>query len=148
MPKLHSYSSRWSFGGNRLQVKAETRLLADVHSALQHVAHIGAKTMTSLTSLQPKQDLLSMLLTNEQGRLTVWLYSLNYERRHHLTSGHHERPPTDVSYCSAQRLHTNSTRLFCPLQSRQHGVRAPRWWCTLCIDFTRRPWPMRFAGCC
>lgn len=84
---------RWSFGGNRLQIKAESRLIADVESALKAVAGIGMKGVGPLLPLSPKQDLLQLLLENEQMRLVVWLYPLDHERRHLFSTGHVGKPP-------------------------------------------------------
>ena len=72
--------SRWSFGGNRLQVKAEVQLLADVALACQSVAATGSK-LPSLRPLNMKQDLLQTLLSSEQSRLLVWLYPLENTTR-------------------------------------------------------------------
>lgn len=88
---------RWSFGGNRLQIKAETRLLADVDSALRAVALVGSKTVGVCQALMTKQDLLQLLLENEQLRLVVWLYPLDHGRRHIFSSAHSGRLPSDVS---------------------------------------------------
>ncbi|KAL9603403.1 MAG: hypothetical protein Q9179_002208 [Wetmoreana sp. 5 TL-2023] len=85
--------TRWSFGGNRLQIKAESRLIADVESALDTVASIGMNGIGRLVSLSPKQDLLRLLLENEQMRLVVWLYPLDHERRHIFSTGHTGKPP-------------------------------------------------------
>ena len=68
-----TFAPRWTFGGNRLQLKAEMRLLSDVLVALQNVRGIGQKAVNTLTSLQPKGDLLTVLIENEQTRLSVWL---------------------------------------------------------------------------
>jgi phosphatidylinositol 4-kinase len=68
-----SFAPRWSFGGNRLQIKAETRLLSDVAVALKNVEHIDAHNVLTLKSFQPKEELLQALLENEQARLKVWL---------------------------------------------------------------------------
>ena len=87
---------RWSFGGNRLQIKAETHLLADIQLALEKISHIGFDTHSSRKSLNSKQDLLSLLVANEQTRLMVWLFPLDYDKKHHFTSSQHSRPPTDV----------------------------------------------------
>ncbi len=75
---------RWSFGGNRLQVKAETHILAGLESELQKVAHIGLQPTGSLRSLRPKQDLLQLLLDDEQSRLIVWLFPLEHSKRHYF----------------------------------------------------------------
>ncbi|KAL8906073.1 MAG: hypothetical protein Q9207_002257 [Kuettlingeria erythrocarpa] len=81
-----SHQPRWSFGGNRLQIKAESRLIADVESALKAVTSIGAKEIGALSSLSQRQDLLQLLLENEQMRLVVWLYPLDHERRHFFST--------------------------------------------------------------
>ncbi|KAL6233892.1 hypothetical protein BDW75DRAFT_180243 [Aspergillus navahoensis] len=73
---------RWSFGGNRLQLKAEDKILSDVVSALTKVSDVGCNTRWPYTSLQAKQDLLQVLLENERTRLKVWLYPLEPDRKH------------------------------------------------------------------
>lgn len=75
-----SFPPRWSFGGNRLQLKAEARLLGDVVLALRNVAITGTKSTAMLQWLQSKEDLLHILLESEQARLTVWLYPLSEAR--------------------------------------------------------------------
>lgn len=72
---------RWSFGGNRLQVKAELKILGDVTNLLQTLAAIGSKATRSLASLQQKQELLQQLISHEVGRLTVWITPLAQEHR-------------------------------------------------------------------
>ncbi|KAL9121330.1 MAG: hypothetical protein Q9187_002118 [Circinaria calcarea] len=59
----------WSFGGNRLQIKAEVRLLVDIELALVAVASIGSNATRSLQSLTTKHDLLVRLLDDEHMRL-------------------------------------------------------------------------------
>ncbi|KAI4119799.1 MAG: hypothetical protein LQ345_000358 [Seirophora villosa] len=83
-----SHQPRWSFGGNRLQIKAESRLIADVELALKAVANVGAERIGPLLPLSRRQDLLQLLLENEQMRLVVWLYPLDHERRHIFSTGH------------------------------------------------------------
>lgn len=82
-------SSRWSFGGNRLQVKAEDKILDDVASALGATAGIACQTHGPYKSLQAKQELLQIFIENERARLKVWLYPLEPERKHFIgpTSG-------------------------------------------------------------
>ncbi|GAB1191470.1 hypothetical protein APSETT444_000649 [Aspergillus pseudonomiae] len=75
---------RWSFGGNRLQIKAEDKVLSDVVSALVNVSNVACHTLGSYRSLQAKQDLLHTLLENERSRLKVWLYPLDQERKHYM----------------------------------------------------------------
>lgn len=71
-----SFAPRWSFGGSRLQVKAEAHLLLDVASAVHSVSSVGAITKGAMESLKPKEELLMQLLENEHARLTVWLFPL------------------------------------------------------------------------
>ena len=63
----------WSFGSNKLQVKAEVKLLNDVIAMLKKVEFLGARPTETLGSLQAKQDLLTLLLTQEVSRLGVWI---------------------------------------------------------------------------
>lgn len=89
--------NRWSFGGNRLQIKAETHVLADIQAYLEVVSKAGDVSEGSLKSLKGKQDLLSLLISNEQTRLMVWLFPLDYGKKHHFTSGQHSKTLADVS---------------------------------------------------
>ena len=108
-------SSRWSFGGNRLQIKAEIQLLADVEAALRAVSVLSAKTSGKLQSLAVKHDLLQLLLDDEQTRLIVWLYPLDHERRRIFSSGHNGRIPSDVSQVhSTQSLSLMPKYQGCP----------------------------------
>ncbi|KAH7069501.1 hypothetical protein FB567DRAFT_540259 [Paraphoma chrysanthemicola] len=76
---------QWSFGGNRLQIKAETHVLADVQSNLDAISKaVNAGDIGS--KLKAKQDLLSLLIANEQSRLLVWLFPLDHAKKHHFTS--------------------------------------------------------------
>lgn len=93
--RLIKYS--WSFGGNRLQIKAESRLMEDVGVALRAVSSTGHETIGTLRSLGSKQELLLALLDNEQMRLEVWLYPLGHERRHLFPSLHFRKPNSEVS---------------------------------------------------
>lgn len=87
---------RWSFGGNRLQIKAEAQVLVDIHNALQNVAGIGLNHNGPRKSLHAKQELLLLLLASEHQRLMVWLFPLEQDRRLHLMPGHSGKPPTDA----------------------------------------------------
>ncbi|RJE23272.1 phosphatidylinositol 4-kinase [Aspergillus sclerotialis] len=77
---------RWSFGGNRLQIKAEDRVLRDVGSAIAGVSQIAMHPRKLHRPLQTKQDLLQILLENERSRLKVWLSPLESERKHYISS--------------------------------------------------------------
>jgi phosphatidylinositol 4-kinase len=61
---------------------------------------IGKVTTATEVSakLKAKQDLLSILLSNEQTRLMVWLFPLDYGKKHHFTSGRHNNTLPDVSH--------------------------------------------------
>ena len=88
---------RWSYGGNRIQIKAECQLLSDVENSLESVSDIGSSTTTSLQSLAPKQDLLIRLLTHERSRLQVWLFPLGAEQDHGRIAGKADRTALSVS---------------------------------------------------
>ncbi|KAF2178530.1 hypothetical protein K469DRAFT_802757 [Zopfia rhizophila CBS 207.26] len=94
----------WSFGGNRLQIKAETHVLSDIQSHLQVVGRIGSTTESALKSLRGKQELLSLLLANEQTRLMVWLFPLDYEKKYHFTSGQHSKTLADAAVTSHLKI--------------------------------------------
>lgn len=86
---------RWSFGGNRLQIKAETHVLADVQTQLEAVGKAVSGAEIS-PKLKAKQDLLSLLIANEQMRLTVWLFPLD-NKKHRFSSGSQSNTLSDVS---------------------------------------------------
>ncbi|WPH03082.1 Hypothetical protein R9X50_00595600 [Acrodontium crateriforme] len=67
---------QWSFGSNRLQVKAEVKVLGDVSSLLQSISAMGSRATNARVSLQKKQELLEQLIQHEVGRLTVWITPL------------------------------------------------------------------------
>ena len=70
---------RWSYGGNKLQMKAEVKSIADVITALQSTSTFGANPTTARQSLQQRQELLTILLQSEATRLNVWLSPLHSE---------------------------------------------------------------------
>ena len=87
---------RWSFGGNRLQIKAETHILVDVQVNLDAIGKIV--TVGDIGSkLKAKQDLLSMLIANEQSRLLVWLFPLDHTKKHHFALSSSRAALPDVS---------------------------------------------------
>ena len=93
---LLNVTTRWSFGGNRLQIKAEDKILSDVEIALDSVAQIGSTALGSRKSLRPKHDLARILLANERSRLKVWLFPLEQEKRHYMSSGTGSVPSPEV----------------------------------------------------
>ncbi|TIA45992.1 phosphatidylinositol 3, partial [Aureobasidium pullulans] len=74
-----NFPARWSFGGNKLQVKAEVQVISDVIVAIQTSASLGARMLPPMQSLQAKQELLLQLLQNEITRLNVWLSPLGQD---------------------------------------------------------------------
>ncbi|KAK4615299.1 Phosphatidylinositol 4-kinase STT4 [Fulvia fulva] len=68
---------KWSFGSNKLQVKAEVKLLNDVTAEFRTLAEVGAKSSRALASLQQRQDLLLQLIAHDIGRLQIWTNPAN-----------------------------------------------------------------------
>lgn len=89
---------RWSFGSNKLQLKAEVRLIADVMAALKIVAGVGSRPIKSLQTLVHKQQLLLQLLESESQRLNVWLSPLDRDGGGGFLSGHAGTKLADVSF--------------------------------------------------
>ena len=81
-----SFPPQWSFGGNRLQLKAETRLLADVAIALRNVQMVADKPGPLLKTMQAKERLLQVLIQSEISRLAVWLYPMNNPQEGYLSN--------------------------------------------------------------
>ncbi|KAJ9611860.1 phosphatidylinositol-4- kinase [Knufia peltigerae] len=73
-----SHPLSWSFGGNRLQLKAEVQIMQDVLVSLQSAKQPVLATAASRKDPQQKQDLLEALLQNEITRLNVWLAPLGH----------------------------------------------------------------------
>ncbi|EEP82937.1 hypothetical protein UREG_07802 [Uncinocarpus reesii 1704] len=78
-----SQPPRWSFGANRLQIKAEDKILQGIESYLSVNSWIEPRDTTTRKSLKAKQDLVLILVENERSRLKVWLSPLDTEKRHH-----------------------------------------------------------------
>ncbi|KAK5936701.1 phosphatidylinositol-4- kinase [Knufia obscura] len=66
----------WSFGGNRLQVKAEVKVMQDVLSMLVNTKAVGTAAPAGKRDNESKLNLLEALLYSEIGRLNVWLHPL------------------------------------------------------------------------
>jgi phosphatidylinositol 4-kinase len=81
-----SFPPQWSFGGNRLQLKAETRLLADLSIALRNVQMVADKPGPLLKTMQAKEKLLQILIDSEISRLAVWLYPINNPQEIYLSN--------------------------------------------------------------
>ncbi|KAK5133665.1 hypothetical protein LTR08_007519 [Meristemomyces frigidus] len=91
---------RWSFGSNRLQVKAEVKVLNDVSLMLHGLSGIGARATRALASLQSKQELLARLMQHELGRLTVWITPLGSDSRGLSPMGHSDSSVEDAVFSS------------------------------------------------
>jgi len=81
-----SFPPQWSFGGNRLQLKAETRLLADLSIALRSVQMVTERPGPLLKTMQAKEKLLQILIESEISRLAVWLYPVNNPQESYLSN--------------------------------------------------------------
>ncbi|KAB5580782.1 hypothetical protein GE09DRAFT_1183023 [Coniochaeta sp. 2T2.1] len=83
-----SAAPSWSFGSNMLQLKTEIRLISDVIAALKGTSAIGAVGVPGIKSLQPKEQLLILLLESEQAKLAVWVYPLSEPAKSQFAVGH------------------------------------------------------------
>ncbi|PGH30996.1 phosphatidylinositol 4-kinase [[Emmonsia] crescens] len=92
-----SHPPRWSLGGNRLQMKAEDKVLQDIESLLESTARIATGASGARKSLQAKQELVRLLVENERFRLRVWLFPLEHERRHYISSSGNKVDPEVIS---------------------------------------------------
>ncbi|KAM0721899.1 hypothetical protein Q7P37_002824 [Cladosporium fusiforme] len=88
----------WSYGSNKLQLRAEVKLLSDVSNALQRLASIGSKSSGALKSLQSKQELLQHLMAHESQRLSVWINPLASDARAIAGSGPHHQMVRDTTF--------------------------------------------------
>lgn len=66
----------WSFGGNRLQVRAEVKVMQDVLIMLTTTKAVGLSGPVGKRDNDQKLSLLEILIHSEIGRLNVWLYPL------------------------------------------------------------------------
>ena len=90
-----SFAPHWTFGGNRLQLKAENRLLLEVSAAFRGTHVVLQKPDSLHKTIQDKEDLLQALIESEQTRLTTWLYPLEEPRGQTAGSG---KAQTEVKY--------------------------------------------------
>ena len=88
----------WSYGSNKLQLKAEVKLLSDVMHALQKGSNVSAWTHGALNSLQNKQELLQHLLSHESQRLNVWINPLASDARAIAGPGQQGQPIRDTTF--------------------------------------------------
>jgi len=76
----------WSFGGNRMQIKAEISVLQDVLALLQTVKQPTFTSAVTRKDPHQKHDLLESLIHSEITRLNVWLTPLTHDGHH----SHHD----------------------------------------------------------
>ena len=88
----------WSFGSNKLQVKAEVKVLNDVAARLKELAGIGSNPTTALSSLRPSQELLQLLLAHEIGRLGVWISPTGNDSKNIVPSAAHSGTVRDTEF--------------------------------------------------
>lgn len=62
-----------------------------------------------------------MLLANEQSRLMVWLFPLDYEKKHYFTSGQHSNEPAEVSPSMPLEFSADVTRVLLLSYSKRPG---------------------------
>jgi phosphatidylinositol 4-kinase len=98
-----SAAPRWSFGSNILQLKTEIRLLADVMATLKATSFIGANPVGTIKSLQPKEQLLLILLESEQQRLSVWVYPLAEPARSQVVASHANKVAVETALLALVR---------------------------------------------
>ncbi|KAI5291115.1 phosphatidylinositol-4- kinase [Ascosphaera aggregata] len=71
----------WSFGGNRIQLKAEEVILGTIDEHLLNLSWSGLPGTGVMQSLSSKRNLLRMLVAHERSRLRVWLNPLQQDRK-------------------------------------------------------------------
>lgn len=99
-----SRSLRWSYGGNRVQTKAEDKILGEVGTTLQAIAGIMPQNAGSRKLVQAKQDLLHLLLENERIRLGVWLSPLEHKNYATAAARNKNTPEVGGFACTAERV--------------------------------------------
>ena len=72
----------WSFGGNRLQMKAEVEVMQEVLKLLPQTKGLGTNTSANRKEPVQKEQLLEHLLDNEITRLNVWLHPMAHGEHH------------------------------------------------------------------
>lgn len=87
--KWFARPSRWSFGGNKLQLKADIKVLAEVAGTVETMISSCPPATSSRRALLPRFELLSALVQDEIHRLAVWLSPLESGMFHGL-HGHHD----------------------------------------------------------
>ncbi|KAF3186191.1 phosphatidylinositol-4- kinase [Orbilia oligospora] len=89
-----TYQPRWSYGGNKMQLRAEGLVMKEVALAIQGLSAVGNATVKSL---ELKQELLLLLLENEQARVSTWITPLDAPRKQAPVPGIVPRQVSDVT---------------------------------------------------
>jgi phosphatidylinositol 4-kinase A len=121
-----AFAPRFSFGGNRLQLKAETRLLSDVDLGLKNVKFMVPEEPASLKRLRDKEELLFALLENEQSRLKVWLYPLGDVKDQYVHNVQLSEPSEAVGLRLVKTAWAVSPSLAIHLTTRFHSPKLHR----------------------
>ncbi|KAH1277842.1 hypothetical protein KXW98_004094 [Aspergillus fumigatus] len=127
---------RWSFGGNRLQVKAEDQILDDVSRYLRRLSGVPSHTRDNFKPLQLKYDLLQLLIEHERSRLRVWLYPLEGDRKHFQISGN--RNSAEEAIHLLRLAWTESPGLAIQLSSRYSSPKMKNDIRSLLLDFPEK----------
>jgi phosphatidylinositol 4-kinase A len=126
-----SAAPSWSFGSNMLQLKTEIRLLGDVMAALKGTSAIGANAAPGIKSLQPKEQLLTLLLESEQAKLTVWVHPLAEPAKSQFAVGHAHKVAIEASIAaglvSPPFIANMTQRIPSRLLSGLRGLKARHW---------------------
>jgi len=88
-----AHAPRWTFGGNRIQTKAECQLMSDVIAMITMTSHVARERDSWLASLPEKEQLLIILLESEIARLQVWLAPLGPDQKQNYM---HTRKTTNI----------------------------------------------------
>ncbi|EMC91169.1 hypothetical protein BAUCODRAFT_80102 [Baudoinia panamericana UAMH 10762] len=115
---------KWSFGSNRLQVKAEHKILSDVLDMLHNTATFEGRSAPSLAPLYQKQELLTQLMHHEISRLTVWITPLASEARSSIVKETDFLPLVVTAWREDPRIAVQLTTRFPKSETLLRGARS------------------------
>ncbi|KAF2156780.1 phosphatidylinositol 3 [Myriangium duriaei CBS 260.36] len=87
---------RWSFGGNKLQLKADLKIMSEVATTLNSLMPKCAPATSTRRGLRSRVELAAALVQDEIHRLLVWLSPLDGGSSHPL-HGHHDKKISESS---------------------------------------------------
>lgn len=105
--KWFSQPPRWSFGGNKLQLKTDLKILSDLISILGVLMTNTPPATATRRPLYPRYELLSAFVQDEIHRLTVWLSPLDGGNSNSL-HGHCDKKLSEVSLLRLRPFTDNS----------------------------------------